>query len=62
MKEQKENSINGISKYFFAMNYVKGEIGNIEKETANDVLSVIELLKENLDFWKIEDTEEYNTA
>ena len=33
-----------------------------KKEAANDVLPIIELLKENLDIWKEEDTEECNTA
>ena len=44
------------------MNDVKDEIGNTEKEKTRNVLSVIELLKENLDFWKEEDVEKYNTA
>ena len=42
------------------MNDAKDEVGNIEK--VRDVLSIIELLKENLDFLKEEDAEEYNTA
>ena len=33
-----------------------------KKKKNRNVLSVIKLLKENLDFWKEEDAEEYNSA
>ena len=36
----------------FWFNYAKDEISEVDNEEARDALSIIELLKENLELWK----------
>ena len=43
-----------------ALNGARDEIDNMDNEEARDALSIIELLKENLDLWKEEDGGEDN--
>lgn len=45
-----------------ALNGARDEIDNMDNEEARDALSIIELLKENLDLWKEEDGGEDNAV
>lgn len=45
-----------------ALNGAREEIDNMENEEARDALSIIELLKENLDLWKEEEGAEDNAV
>ena len=45
-----------------ALNGARDEIDNMDNEEARDALSIIELLKENLDLWKEEEGGEDNAA
>ena len=62
LEAQYENSWNGISNCFFAMNYAKIEIISMDNEETRNALIIIELLKENLDLGKEEDIGEENAV
>ena len=60
--ELKNDSAKACSIAEEALNGARDEIDNMDNEEARDALSIIELLKENLDLWKEEEGGEDNAA